>query len=212
MLTVFNLFSGPGAGKSTTSADLYQHLKRQDVRVELVGEQAKDFLHLGADVQLENQFLLAASQYARLKNLERAGYEVAISDSPLIQGLVYAFDNNCPYFEQLQALVMKVNTEFDNINLYLSRGNRPYQKIGRTQTAEEAKKKDGRIFDAFKHHFHTVFFTHETLTIKSYVDRKLLEKKILGHEPNWITNAGDHSFVRCSKCGGTQGDPLSRHV
>lgn len=136
-MRVINLFGGPGSGKSTMAAALFVHFKNQAARCELVGEEAKDQIYWGSRNQLANQFLMAANQYARLKNLEAAGCDIAIADSPLIQNPMYAKDHH--YFHDLAALVNKVNTEFENIYVFIAR-TKPYTPFGRMQKdVEEAK-------------------------------------------------------------------------
>jgi hypothetical protein len=145
-LLVVNFFAGPGAGKSTASAAVFTHLKNGGHRVELVGEAAKELIYSGAEVQLENEALLQGLQYARLKNLERSGCDVAISDGPLLQQAVYA--KHVPYFSELQALGKKLNEEFDNYNVLVLR-TKPYMKLGRIQSEESAKLVDIEVANLF---------------------------------------------------------------
>lgn len=150
-MTVINLFGGPGSGKSTSSAALFADLKNHGINTELVGEEAKDQIYWGSPNQLENQFLLAAMQYARLKNLQRAGCRIAISDSPLIQNPMYCRDHH--YYAELVALVNKVNDEFDNVYVYINR-TKDYSPFGRVQsTVEEAQEIDRKI----QTHYHFLF-------------------------------------------------------
>lgn len=147
-MRVVNLFGGPGSGKSTMAAALFVHFKNRAIRCELVGEEAKDQIYWGSRNQLANQFLLAANQYARLKNLETAGCEIAVADSPLIMSPSYAMKH--PYYHHLAALVQKVNEEFDNTYVFVKR-TKPYSNFGRMQeTVEEAKKIDVLLMDQFK--------------------------------------------------------------
>lgn len=139
-MIVINLFGGPGSGKSTTAAALFVHLKNKAISSELVGEEAKDQIYWGSSNQLSNQFLLAALQYARLKNLESAGCKIAIADSPLVQSPMYA--KNSPYYTRLENLVWKVNSEFENYNILIRR-TKPYSTFGRTQKNES----DAKVID-----------------------------------------------------------------
>lgn len=150
---LINLFGGPCAGKSTAAAHLYTHLKSHHFNAELVGEFAKELIYLGNEVQLVNQVYIMGSQYRKQKDLERYGVEIAISDSPLALQLVYCKDK--AYYAEIKALVNKLNTEFNNINIFIKRKG-PYQVLGRTQTEEEAKKKDEEIWEAMNGEFHYV--------------------------------------------------------
>src|SRR3954466_8940998 len=129
-MKVINMFGGPGSGKSTCAAALFVHLKNLGKRTELVGEEAKDQIYWGSVNQLTNQFLLAGLQYARLKNLEDAGCELAIADSHLIQNSVYP--RNAYFDNELLSLVSKINSEFHNINIYVTRV-KPQDSFGRVQ-------------------------------------------------------------------------------
>jgi hypothetical protein len=176
-MIVVNFFAGPGSGKSTTSADVFAHLKRLGVRTELVGEYAKEVIYKGASVRLANQALMAARQYDKLVNLSRSGCSVAVSDSPLLMQQVYS--TNLDYHEELCALMAKLNAQFDNINIFIRR-NKPYDTFGRMQkTIEEAKAVDRLIFDRFVTEFHAAFFTDEYDSIKKFVVDNLLEKGVL---------------------------------
>lgn len=145
-MRVINLFGGPGSGKSTAAAALFVVLKNKGLRAELVGEEAKDQIYWGSPNQLLNQFLLAGLQYARLKNLERAECELAIADSPMIQGPTYARQHH--YYPELLALVSKINSEFHNVNVFIKR-TKPYDNFGRIQKdVEEAKAIDKVVRDS----------------------------------------------------------------
>lgn len=142
-MRVINLFGGPGSGKSTSAAALFAYLKNHGIRAELVGEEAKDQIYWGSSTQLGNQLLLAGLQYARLKNLERAGCQIAVADSPLIMGTVYS--KGLHYYEDLLKVINKVNAEFHNINIFIRR-TKPYDTFGRMQKdVDEAKVFDELI-------------------------------------------------------------------
>jgi NAD-dependent DNA ligase len=142
---VINFFGGPGSGKSSTSAALFYHLKGQKVKTELVGEFAKELIYRGNENQLINQVYILGCQYRKLKDLERHGIQLAISDSPLLLQKTYGKIN--PYYNELVALVSKLNEEFENVNIFLER-KKDYQQYGRTQTEEEARELDREIFDS----------------------------------------------------------------
>src|SRR6185295_3102403 len=143
-MKVVNLYGGPGAGKSTAAAFLFAQLKNEGIKTELAREVAKDFIYEGREVQLaRNQLLITALQYAKLKDLEHTGCEVAITDSPLGLGIVYSKKE--PYYQELWQLVTKLSNEFENINVNITRV-KPYQKFARMQNEEEAKKLDHELY------------------------------------------------------------------
>lgn len=142
-MILINLWGGPGSGKSTTAASLFVDLKNNGISAELVGEYAKEMYYQGRTHLLGpggNQIELFAGQYGRIKNLERAGCQVAISDSPLLMQLIYCQDY--PYFASLKAMAEKSLGEFTNIDVFIRR-TKHFDPFGRVQkTVEEA-----RVFD-----------------------------------------------------------------
>lgn len=152
-LKVINIYGGPGIGKSTTSCDVFVKMKRAGHNVELVTEYAKDKLWDKHDAIFQNQLYIFAKQYQRLKRLEGV-VDYAVTDSPLLMQMVYFNENFHSkdvnfYFSKLAA---SLYDEFDNYNIILDRQH-PYQKIGRYQSEEEAKKLDGAIESIVKKHY-----------------------------------------------------------
>src|SRR6185503_10325803 len=142
-MIVYNFFGGPCSGKSTTAAYIFTRFKNKGIKVELAREVAKDLIWEGRAVQLSrNQFLVSALQYSRLKDLKENGCEVAVTDSPVLTGIAYA--ENLRYKDELEALVRKVNLEFDNVNVFLKRSS-PYQNFGRSESETQAMWIDSRI-------------------------------------------------------------------
>lgn len=145
-MNVLNLFGGPGCGKSTAAAAVFAYFKNRGMRCELTGEVAKTVIYEGRAHLLSsggNQLLILALQYERLKELERAGCEYAISDSPIVMQLAYA--SSFSYFPELVAIIEKLTLEFTNINVFIRR-TKPYDPFARTQkTVEEAREKDAAI-------------------------------------------------------------------
>lgn len=145
-MIVINFFAGPGSGKSTTSAYVFARFKNDGIKAELAREVAKDFIWEGREAQLSrNQALVAALQYAKLKDLQYNGCEVAITDSPLSMQLVYSTGTR--YHNELAALIHKFDEEFHNIKVFLKR-TKPYVQFGRYQDEAGAKALDQVVFDA----------------------------------------------------------------
>lgn len=173
-LKVINLFGGPGSGKSTTAAALFAYLKNKGIDAELVGEEAKAQLYWGSAQQLQNQVLLAGLQYARLKNLERHGCKLAISDSPLIMQLAYC--EQTPYFKELSALIRKINDEFLNTNVRVIR-TKHYSPFGRVQkTVEEAAGFDAIIDKLVSFDYSITGDASGQLSICQIVEKQVQEK------------------------------------
>ena len=149
-MKLINLFGAPGSGKSTAAASLFSTLKSKHIKTELVGEFAKELIYLGNEIQLVNQVYIMGSQYRKQKDLERYGVDIAISDSPLQLQLTYCRDK--PYYNELIALVDKLQLEFNNHNVYIHRAA-PYQMHGRMQTEQEADALDKIIYESMKGKF-----------------------------------------------------------
>lgn len=144
-LTVVNLWGGPGIGKSTTAAGLFNLLKQSGARVELVSEFAKDLTY-GKDYgSLENQLFILAEQDRRLRRLE-GQVDFAITDSPLPLGMVYMTPE---YEEWLPAAILGAYDRYQNVDVLLTR-RKPYQVYGRNQTEHEATVLDLNIQHVFK--------------------------------------------------------------
>jgi len=143
-MKVLNLFGGPGAGKSTTSAEVFALMKREGLRVELVTEYAKDLTWEARSGALENQLYILAKQDHRLRRLT-GQVDWIVTDSPLLLSLAYAeggvFDR-----AWFKGTVVGAFNSYDNFNVQLLRDDRvAYERFGRSQELDEAHKLDMRI-------------------------------------------------------------------
>lgn len=140
-MKVINLFAGPGAGKSTTAAALFVHMKQAGLKVELVTEFAKTLTYEENSITLDNQLAVLGEQDRRLRCLD-GKVDYAITDSPLLLALAYArgpFADDWFYDTVLGAFGC-----YENALFYLRRV-KPYQQYGRSQTEEEALRLDKEI-------------------------------------------------------------------
>lgn len=147
-MKVINLFGGPGSRKSTLAADLFARMKRAGFNVELVTEYAKTKVWEGHLNMLDDQLYILAKQNRRLAPLQGA-VDYAITDSPLLLGLVYAKPT---YFQSYRHLVWDLWNSYDNLNYFLLRPPKEsYSEVGRLQTFEQAVQVDSdvkRMLDA----------------------------------------------------------------
>jgi len=133
---VINLTGGPGTGKSTLSANLFANLKMTGIDVELAPEYVKDLVWEESFKKIENQIYIFGKQHNRLYRL-RNKVKVIITDSPLLNSIVY-YNGNNPHFEPLVIWEFK---DMNNLTLYLERSFE-YVQNGRMQDIEGAKKVD----------------------------------------------------------------------
>ena len=143
---IINLFGGPGSGKSTAAAGVFYHLKMLHVNVELVLEFARELTHEKRHTALDNQPYIFGEQLHRMHRLF-GETDAIITDSPLINSLVYLKDNGAPIKNSFESLILDSYRSMDNMNFYIQRGNGPYKKEGRLQDENEALEVDTVILD-----------------------------------------------------------------
>lgn len=144
-MIVINLFAGPGCGKSTVAAETFSYLKRNNIKVELVTEYAKDLVYEKRFNVLQDQLYIFAKQNRRLLRLLNEDVDVAITDSPLLLSAIYYKINNGKS-KHFTELVKEVFSSYNNINFFLNRNvNYNYQQYGRLQDYAEALELDNKI-------------------------------------------------------------------
>ncbi len=172
---VINLIAGPSSGKSTIAALLFAKLKlnKNKYLVEYVQEYAKHLVWTKQFDILNNQHYVTQHQYKLLKQMNTA-VDIVIMDGPLILGLYYNMHNrdNISNVEKTEKYIVDCHNEFNNINIFLNRGNYEYETQGRLQTEEESKEIDVILKHLLKQ-------KHIDFTIfDASVDEKNIEKII----------------------------------
>lgn len=132
MTTVVNFFAGPGVGKSTSAASLFSYLKGQDVNAELVQEHAKEWAWEKRPIYCQAQIF--GEQLGRQERLRAAGVDVVVTDSPLIQSLVYTPPSYPPAW---RTAVVELFNQFDNLNFFIKR-TKKFNPAGRYHNLEES--------------------------------------------------------------------------
>ena len=142
---IVNLFGGPGSGKSTTAAGVFNKLKLAGVNCEIVTEFAKHVTWKKDLNTLKNQIYVFAKQHDRMFHLKEQ-VDVIITDSPIIMGLIYTDWSTVS--ESFEKLVVDefARPDAKNLNLFINRV-KPYNHIGRNETSEEAISKDKDIIN-----------------------------------------------------------------
>lgn len=146
-LKVINIYGGPGSGKSTTAAGLFNLMKGMEYRVELVTEFAKDLTYRKDDSTLHNQLAILGEQDRRIRSLV-GQVDWVITDSPLPLGLAYMSEE---YSAWLPQAIWAAFGRYQNYHVLVERpDDRPYAHYGRSQTEGEAMKLGvvvGHLFD-----------------------------------------------------------------
>lgn len=142
-LTVINFFSGPGSGKSTIAAGVFCKMKKNNMKVELVHEVAKDFIWDETYHMFTEQDYIFAEQHRLIRRLVRHDIDYAVVDSSLVLGLLYMPDW---YPKSLSTLILEVFNTYTNINIFIQRNHKfQYVEEGRNETYEQAIEKDEQM-------------------------------------------------------------------
>jgi septum formation inhibitor-activating ATPase MinD len=143
---VINLYSGPGAGKSTTAAATFAALKKNGVNAELVTEYAKGWAWQQRKIGQLDQFYLFAKQLHRECQLY-GKVDVIVTDSPIGIAAYYAH-KYCPadIAEALRVSHAAVRNQHHAhyIDIVLER-TKAYNPKGRYETEEQARAIDGEM-------------------------------------------------------------------
>ena len=146
MTHIFELYGGPGTGKSTTAALLFAHFKQLGVNAELVREYAKDWAWEKRDIGPYDQLYITAKQMRR-ESMLLVRVDVIITDSPCTLGHFYPFHfNNHLAAESIAQMVrgyenMARIDDHQRHRLFLTR-EKAYNPEGRYQTEGQAKQMD----------------------------------------------------------------------
>lgn len=169
---ILNLYGGPGAGKSTIAAGVFNALKQEGKSVELVHEFAKDLTWEGRLKTLEFQPYVLGKQLYRIWRL-LGQVDIVITDSPILLGLHYADPLTTPpgFYE----MIKQYQVMWNSLDVVLKRDPKyhPYDPKGRNQTEEEAMAIDRSLVEILEDNsviHHEVFVNWKAvMTIKQLV-------------------------------------------
>lgn len=139
MARIVNLFGGPGAGKSTTRAGVFNRLKLAGVKCEEVVEWVKYKVYEKSEYVFTDQMYVFAKQRKWLRQVADH-VDIVVTDSPILLSSIYG-DPNDDLFNQL---ILREFNSFNNINFLINR-TKPYAAYGRNQTEDEAHGVDRQI-------------------------------------------------------------------
>jgi hypothetical protein len=141
---IINLYAGPSAGKSTKSAELFVEMKKRNFKVEYITEIAKSLVYGKDATKLSDQLLVFALQNHEIYKLV-GQVDYVISDSPLLLSLVYHKPDSLYDFLQFKEIVQHTNGKYTNIDIFLERGDYPFESYGRLHNEDESKRLDHEI-------------------------------------------------------------------
>lgn len=141
---IVNVFGEPSAGKSTAATYIFSQLKMQGISAEYVSEFAKDKVWENNDEVFKFQTYIFGRQNFKLARVN-GKVDVVVTDSPIILSMIY---NPNPLIQnELNALIMKVFSLYNNFNILLIRKHN-YENKGRHENESEARKVRNKIVKA----------------------------------------------------------------
>jgi len=140
---LINLLGGPGIGKSVIAAFLFVKLKLLGYSAEYVQEYAKELVWTKDFETLNNQYYVTNKQYKIFSKMNGV-VDFVVTDGTILHGLYYNRHNidNTSNINKTEEFILKYHNEFNNINIFLKRGDFEYEQHGRIQTEKEAKEID----------------------------------------------------------------------
>ena len=142
-----NLFGAPGAGKSTTMADVFAELKWEGYDVEMLSEFAKDLVWERRHETFKDQTYIFGKQHHKFARVDDK-VDIAICDSPLLLSVVYNRVNGNEH-KPFNATVLEHINRYNNLNFFLNR-TKKYNPNGRNQTEEESDRLAYNIKDTLR--------------------------------------------------------------
>lgn len=143
MARIINFFGGPGAGKSTTAMRLAADLKAAGYNAEYVQENVKNKAwEKRSEKYFKAQDLIFAKQHWDV-DIVAQEVDIVVTDSPILMSMCYIPDNF--KLPTLKRVIREAHDSYVSMNIFMKRGAKPYNPLGRNQTKEEAVVKDREI-------------------------------------------------------------------
>ena len=140
-----NLWAAPCMGKSGTMGLVYGGLKALHVSAEPVHEVAKELLWQGI-LHLTSQFDIAEEQFRREDRL-RGIVDVAISDSPVLMGVLHEKKERAKLEADIRAKI--AGRREMNYVIYRDLSSN-YEQVGRTETPEQSLAHHTRVLELIR--------------------------------------------------------------
>jgi hypothetical protein len=149
---VINIIGGPGCDKSLFSAAIILYLNLHHKTVEMIPDYAKSLVWQKDYEALKNQYHIAQQQNRMLELLD-GQVQFLVTECSLPQILYYNenyADNICDV-EKTRKQIMDWYRQFNNINVVVERGDKPYVHTGRFQDEEQARAVDFGLRATLRH-------------------------------------------------------------
>jgi len=147
--TRYCIYGGPGSGKSTEAAKLFEKLKKEGNEVELVRERIKKFAYLERRPTSAERLQFFFKEFQEEAFYLENGINV-VSDSPLMLALFYYKENNGPFFNSLLFMTKEMEEKYPSINIWMNRDEKIYNNSGRFHTLKESEELDKKMMDFVK--------------------------------------------------------------
>lgn len=138
-----NLFAGPGAGKSTTAFWLLWKMKSLGINAEYCREWIKRWAYARRDMdRLLDQVVVMGRQIEEECEALATGC-IVVSDSPILLQAAYAEHDED--VKRAIGIAQGMEQRFPSLNLFIERGSRNFNEVGRWENAGVAGAKDAEI-------------------------------------------------------------------
>jgi len=148
---VINVIGGPGCDKSLISAAIILYLHLQNKTVETIPDYAKSLVWQKNYEVLKNQYFIAQRQFEMLSLLD-GQVQFLITECALPQVMYYNenYPENICDVEKTRAQILEWYGQYDNVNIFVERGDKKYVHTGRFQDEEAARAIDRGLRDVME--------------------------------------------------------------
>ena len=136
---VINIISAPSFGKSVCAGLIFSELKIKHYNTEYVQEYVKHLIWKGDLETVKNQYFVSTKQYELLNNVN-GKVDYIVTDGSLLHGLYYnkTYKDNVSNIFKTNDKILEYISHFDNIFIFLHKGDYPFEQSGRIHSYEES--------------------------------------------------------------------------
>ena len=148
---VINIIGGPGCDKSLISSAIILYLHLQNKTVETIPDYAKSLVWQQNYEVLKNQYFIAQRQFEMLSLLD-GQVQFLITECSLPQVMYYNenYAENICDIAKTRAQILEWYGQYDNVNIFVERGEKKYVHTGRFQNEEQARVIDRGLRDVME--------------------------------------------------------------